>query len=73
MDCCRVARFVLTQHTKTGKIYQMAVKYINWQYYTSNGHKIYKPFQIQGPRKFTQTGIFLFENIPSGNPASLLL
>jgi hypothetical protein len=29
---------------------------------------MYQPFPIQGPPKFTQIGIFLLENIPSGNP-----
>jgi hypothetical protein len=27
----RVARFLLLQHYETGKIYQMAIKYTNWQ------------------------------------------
>jgi hypothetical protein len=63
----RVARFFLTQYTKTIlncyqitkiEIYQMAVIYSEW------------PFQ--GPPKFTQIDIFWFENIPSGTPASLL-
>jgi hypothetical protein len=29
-------------------------------------------FPIQGPPKFSQVGIFLFENITSGNPAFAL-
>jgi hypothetical protein len=53
----RVARFFLTQYTKMEKNipdchyvnYQMAVKYINWQYYIQNGHKICQPFPIQAP------------------------
>jgi hypothetical protein len=31
--------------------------------------KIYQYFPLPGPPKFTQIGIFWFENIPSGNPA----
>jgi hypothetical protein len=41
-------------------MYQMAVKY-------NNRNKIYR-HPLQDPPKFTQTGIFCFENIPSGNP-----
>jgi hypothetical protein len=63
----RVARFFLVQHTKTGenipndhKIYQMAIN-------ISNGRKIHQ-MDIKYT-KFTQIGIFLFENEPSGIPA----
>jgi hypothetical protein len=30
IDLNRVARFFLVQHTKTGKIYQMVIKYFQW-------------------------------------------
>jgi hypothetical protein len=39
----------------------MAVKYTKWT-------KIYQHLPLQDPKKFTQFGIFWFENIPSGNP-----
>jgi hypothetical protein len=29
---------------------------------------LYQHFSFQGPPKFTQIGIFWFENTPSGNP-----
>jgi hypothetical protein len=32
-----------------------------------NGYRIYKPFQIQGPKKYPNWE-FWFKNIPSGNP-----
>jgi hypothetical protein len=31
---------------------------------------MYQHFHIKGPPKFTQIGIFWFENKPSGNPES---
>jgi hypothetical protein len=43
------------------KIYQMAVKYSKWS-------KKYQHFPFKDPSKFTQIGIFWFENKPSGNP-----
>jgi hypothetical protein len=33
-----------------------------------NGGKIDQHLLLQDPTKFTQNGIFLFENMPSGNP-----
>jgi hypothetical protein len=36
----------------------MAIKYFQWPYNRSNGHKIYQDFQLQDPSKFTQIGIF---------------
>jgi hypothetical protein len=33
-----------------------------------NGHKIYQYLSLQDAPKFTQIGIFGFQNIPSGNP-----
>jgi hypothetical protein len=33
-----------------------------------NVHKIYQHLQLQDPPKFTQIGIFWFENVPSGRP-----
>jgi hypothetical protein len=38
----RVARFFLLQLTKTGKIYQMTIKYTKWPFKRQNGHKIYQ-------------------------------
>jgi hypothetical protein len=38
----KVARFVLVQYTKTGKIYQMATNYTKWPQNMPNGHKIYE-------------------------------
>jgi hypothetical protein len=36
----RVARFLSVQNTKTGKIYQMTLKYTKWPQKMPNGHKI---------------------------------
>jgi hypothetical protein len=36
----RVARFVLVQHTKMEKIYQMVTKYTKWSQNIPNGDKI---------------------------------
>jgi hypothetical protein len=41
----------------------MATKYTKWP-------NIDQHLPFQDPPKFTQIGIFGFENIPSGNPAS---
>jgi hypothetical protein len=64
----RVARFLLVQHTKMGKAYQITKN-------IPNGNKIYQTainidqrLPLQVPQKFTKIGIFKFENIPSGNP-----
>jgi hypothetical protein len=48
---CRVARLFLVQHNKTGKMYQMTIKYI------PNGHKK-QHFPLKDPPKFTQIGTF---------------
>jgi hypothetical protein len=37
--------------------------------YITNDHRKYQPFQFKVHPKFTQIGIFWYENIPSGNPA----
>jgi hypothetical protein len=48
----------------------MATKYTKWQPNRLNVYKIHIPtFSLQGPPKFTQIGIFWFENMPSGSPA----
>jgi hypothetical protein len=49
----RVARFVLVQHTKTGKIYQITIKYTKWPL------PIYAkwPQNIPNSRKNDQTAI----------------
>jgi hypothetical protein len=54
----RVARFFLAQHTKTGKMYQMTIKYTKWPHNTPNGHKMYQQMPLQEPPKFTQIEIF---------------
>jgi hypothetical protein len=71
----RVARFFMTQCTKTGKIYtilpqnyRMAVKYTNCQYLIPNGHKIFQPFSNSRLSQIYPNWDFWFENIPSGNP-----
>jgi hypothetical protein len=50
----------------------MAIRYTyqihSCHVYIPNGHKIYQYVPFQGPPKYTQIGIFWFENIPSGNP-----
>jgi hypothetical protein len=53
------------------KIYQMATNYAKWPQNRTNGHKTYQQLPLQGPSKFTQIGIFWFENIPSGNPVEI--
>jgi hypothetical protein len=50
---------------------QMVTKYPKYSLNIPNCHKIYQHFPILGPLKFTQIGIFLFENKPSGSPARL--
>jgi hypothetical protein len=73
----RVARFFLTQSTKTGgkctklpQHYLMAIECTKWPLNIPNGYKIYQHFSFKGPPKFTQIGIFGLKKIPSGNPAS---
>jgi hypothetical protein len=53
-----VARFFLVQHTKTGKMYQIAIKYTKWRENWPNGYTIYHHLPLQDPPKFTQVGIF---------------
>jgi hypothetical protein len=71
--------FFLIQHTKTGKIYQITVKYIKWPQNRPNGHKIYQMDQyittssITRPSQIYQNRESWFENMPSGNPVSDLL
>jgi hypothetical protein len=68
----RVARFFLVcmyvQHTKTGKIYQMVMKYIPNVEKIDRMAKNVSSSSIARPSIFFQIGIFWFENIPSGNP-----
>jgi hypothetical protein len=40
------------------KIYQMAIKYFQWQLNRPNARKIYQDFILQDQPKFTQIGIF---------------
>jgi hypothetical protein len=48
----------------------MAIKYFQWPLNRPNGHKIYQHFPLQDPPKFTQIGMFWFENKPSGIPGT---
>jgi hypothetical protein len=72
----RVARFLLVKYTKTGKKYQITTKLPNGHKNTQrpkcipNDHKIYQHLSLQDTPKFTQSWIFGFVNIPSGNPAA---
>jgi hypothetical protein len=47
----------------------MAIKYTKWLSIDQMGIKIYQNLSLQDTAKFTQIGIFRFENMPSGNPA----
>jgi hypothetical protein len=58
----------LAQHTKPGKYTKMATKYSKWQRNRQTGHNIYQQLSLQDTPKFTQIGIFGFENLSSGNP-----
>jgi hypothetical protein len=58
-----------SKHTKLGIIYQMTTNYTKRTWVIPNGHNIYHHLSFKGPPKFTQIGIFWFENRPSGNPA----
>jgi hypothetical protein len=49
------------QDTKTGKIYQVAIKCTDWLQYGPNVNRIYKRLPLQDPPKFTQIGMFWFE------------
>jgi hypothetical protein len=70
--CCNlgsVARFLLIQHTKTGK----NTKYIKWTQNILNGRKInqvamkYTNIFYSRPSKIFPNWDFWFENMPSGN------
>jgi hypothetical protein len=57
----RVATFFLLKLTKTGKIYQITIKYTKNGKRLPDGHqldKIYQHLPSQDPPKFTQFGIF---------------
>jgi hypothetical protein len=56
-------------YPKRGKIYQLAINYNNWPGKLPNGRKMYQHVPLQETPKFTQIGIFCFENVPSGSPA----
>jgi hypothetical protein len=56
----RVARFFLAQHTKTEKIFQMAIKYTRWPQNIPTS-------AITRPSKIYPNWDFRFENVPSGN------
>jgi hypothetical protein len=67
----RVARYLLVNDTKTGKMYQMNIN-------VPNGYKIFQmairyihyvfPIYVR-PSKIVPNRNFWFENKPSGNPA----
>jgi hypothetical protein len=38
-----------------------------------NSNKIYQNFPFLGPPKFTQSGVFGYKNVPSGNPGVYML
>jgi hypothetical protein len=64
IEHCRVARFFFLQQTETGKKYiqiENGQKYTKWP-------KICRHLPLQNLPKFTQIGIFGFENMPSDNP-----
>jgi hypothetical protein len=46
------------KYTKLPLNYQMVTDYTKCPKYILNCHRAYQPFQFQGPRKFTQIGIF---------------
>jgi hypothetical protein len=58
----RVARFFLVQHTKMGKIDQIATKYTKRPENIRNGHKVFRylprKISLQDIPKFTQIWIF---------------
>jgi hypothetical protein len=59
----RVARFFLTQCTKTGESIPNGQWPLNYQMYKiavhiPKGQRKYQPFPLQGPQKFTEIGIF---------------
>jgi hypothetical protein len=54
----RVARFFLVQHTKTGKICQITIKYTKRPLHIPNGHKIYQHLPLKDPSKFIKICIF---------------
>jgi hypothetical protein len=57
----RVARFFLTKYTKMEGNYTKR-PYVKWLQYIQKGQRIYQPFPLQGPQKFTQIVIFGFKN-----------
>jgi hypothetical protein len=69
-----VARFFFVQHTKTGKIYQMTIKYTKWpqKYKMAVGYtkwpKNIPTSSIERPYKIYPHWNFWFEIIPFGNP-----
>jgi hypothetical protein len=73
-SCCSqssVARFLLVPRTKTGKIFQMTIKYIKWSQNIPNGRKIDKiAIKRINIFNFYPKRDFWFENIPSGNPVT---
>jgi hypothetical protein len=53
--------FLLAQHTKMLKTYQMIREYTKGLKMLPNGNKIHHHFPFQGPLKCTQVGIFGME------------
>jgi hypothetical protein len=60
--------FSWSKHTKTGKIYQMAIKYKKCPQNTPNGHKIYLHFFHSKALQNTPKLGFWYESKLSGNP-----
>jgi hypothetical protein len=59
----RVARFFLVKRTKTGKNYQITLKFTTFPQNRPNRNEIGQHLPLQDPPKFTQFGNFRFENI----------
>jgi hypothetical protein len=60
--------FSLYNKPKREKMNQMSTKCPKRSKNRPNGHKIDQHLPLQDPPKNTKTGIFVFENMPSGNP-----
>jgi hypothetical protein len=71
----RVARFLMLQYTKTGKIYQITIKYSKWSQNIPNDHNIDQSainiptFTIARPSIIYQKRDFWLEKMTSGNPS----
>jgi hypothetical protein len=72
----RFARFFLVQHTKTGNIYQITIKYTKWPPNIPTGRKIdqmainTKTYSIARRSRIYLNWDLCFENMPSGSPVT---